>query len=200
MNLRKGFSTMRCVDVIRELAAPTDTQDAAALADHLSHCTSCAAFAERAARLDRLWEATRPAEPTPEVWYNLWLQVAHSLDSSASQPIVPLSPAGVRNGSTTASEMKFDIKPGGQTRSRSSYSRPWARIGIVRLSRVAAAVLIAGLGWWFFVRSKQQFASLNPASPNPTGPGAMLTSLPDVDIEAGHTVVILADPKGPSRG
>lgn len=26
----------------------------------------------------------------------------------------------------------------------------------------------------------------------------MLTSLPDVDIEAGHTVVILADPKGPS--
>ena len=48
------------------------------------------------------------------------------------------------------------------------------------------------------MRSKQQFASLNPASPNPTGPGAMLTSLPDVDIEAGHTVVILADPKGPS--
>ena len=66
---------MRCEDVIRELAAPTDTRDAASLAEHLSRCPSCAAWAERAARLDHLWEVTQPAEPTPEVWDNVWAQV-----------------------------------------------------------------------------------------------------------------------------
>jgi len=189
---------MRCVDVIRELAAPGDTQDAAALVDHLSHCTSCAAFAQRAARLDRLWEATRPAEPAPEVWHNLWSQIAHSLDNSKPQPVVSPPPAALRNGSTNASEIKFDVKPTEQSPSRSFRSRPWARVSIVSLSRAAAVLLIVGLGWWVFSLPKQQVASLNPVSPNPAGPNAMLTSLPDVDIDAGHTVVILADPKSPS--
>ncbi len=198
MKLRKGVEAMRCEDVVRELAAPSDTQDAAALSDHLSHCTSCAAFADRAARLDRLWEATRPAEPAPEVWHNLWLQIAHSIDSSTSQPVVSPSPAAHRNGSTNAP--KYDVKPSERSPSRSSRSRHWAKFGTVGISRAAAALLIAGLAWWFFVPSNpnQDVASRNRALPDPTAPNVLLASLSDVDIEAGHTVVILADPKSPS--
>lgn len=196
--VEEGFPSMRCEDVIRELAAPSDAQDAAALSDHLSHCLSCAAFADRAARLDRLWEATRPAEPGPEVWHNLWLQIAQSMDSSTSQPVVSLSPVALRNGSTNAP--KYDVKPSERSPSRSSRSQPWARFGTVGVSRAAAALLIAGLAWWFFGPSNpnQDVASLNRTLPEPTGPNVLLASLSDIDIEAGHTVVILADTKSPS--
>ena len=44
-------------------------------------------WARQAAQLDRLWDVTRPAEPAPEVWDNLWSQVAHSLDSSTAQEV-----------------------------------------------------------------------------------------------------------------
>jgi hypothetical protein len=168
---------MRCVDVIQELAAPSDTQDAAAMADHLRHCSSCAAFADHSARLDRLWEATRPSEPAPEVWDNLWSQLAHSLEESSSQEVAS-SPA-FRNGSTSPSVLNFDVNP--PERSPALSFRSWLRAGIsvVGLSRVAAAFLIAGLTWWFLLPAKK--------------------SLPSVDIEAGQfMVVIVADPNSPS--
>ena len=55
---------MRCDEVIRELAVPTDDRDSAALAEHLANCPSCAVWAKRDAEFDRLWDATRPAEPS----------------------------------------------------------------------------------------------------------------------------------------
>ena len=57
---------MRCVDVIRELAAPTDTRNTVDLAEHLNRCPSCANWARQATQFDRLWDTTRPAEPSPE--------------------------------------------------------------------------------------------------------------------------------------
>jgi hypothetical protein len=168
---------MRCVDVIQELAAPRDMQDAAALADHLRHCSSCATFADRAGRLDRLWEATRPSEPTTDVWDSLWSQLTHSLERTTSQKVV--SSRDFPNGSTSASVLDFAVKPAERSPTRSFRSRLQAGIGVVGLSRVAAAFLIAGLTWWFVLPAKK--------------------SLPSVDIEAGHPmVVIIADPQSPS--
>ena len=48
----------------------------------MAHCPACAAWAKRAAGLDRLWEATRPPEPSSEVWDALWGRLARSLDAS----------------------------------------------------------------------------------------------------------------------
>ncbi|MEA2631324.1 MAG: hypothetical protein QOE66_1543 [Chloroflexota bacterium] len=77
---------MRCVDVIQEIAAPS-SPDPAALAEHLAGCPRCAAWARQSARLDRLWEATRPEEPPPAAWATVWTQVTRSLDAAA--PMAP---------------------------------------------------------------------------------------------------------------
>jgi hypothetical protein len=77
--------------------------------------------------------------------------------------------------------------------------RFWQSIGWAGLARAAAVLLVAGLSLWLFVPSRQQVATLNPAALNRTAPGAMVAvSLPSVDIETGHMVVILADPNSPS--
>ena len=73
---------MHCDEVIRELAVPTDDRDSAALAEHLASCPSCADWAKRDAQFDRLWDATRPTEPSPQVWDTVWAHIASSLDSS----------------------------------------------------------------------------------------------------------------------
>ena len=72
---------MHCDEVIRELAVPTDDRDSAAVSEHLASCPSCAGWADACRQLDRLWDATRPTEPSPEVWDTVWAQVASSLDS-----------------------------------------------------------------------------------------------------------------------
>jgi hypothetical protein len=188
-----------CEYVIKELVAPTDTRDGAALAEHLSRCSSCAAVAARFARFDRLWQATQPAEPTPEVWENLWSQVICSLDSSTSQELVSPSPSAFWNGSASSSVLKFEANPPARDLTPSFRSRLWATVSVVGLSQAAAILLIAGLTWWFFVPSKQQqVASLDPATSKPAPPSTLAAPLPFVDIEEGHLVVILADPKSPS--
>ncbi len=71
-----------CDEVIRELAVPTDDRDSAALAEHLANCPSCADWAKRDAEFDRLWDATRPVEPSSQAWDAVWSHIASSLDSS----------------------------------------------------------------------------------------------------------------------
>ena len=75
---------MRCDEVIRELAVPTDDRDSAALAEHLASCPSCAGWAKRDAQFDRLWEATRPTNPRPGVGHRLGSHrfIARFLDAS----------------------------------------------------------------------------------------------------------------------
>jgi len=80
---------MRCVDVVRELAAPTGTTGASDLAAHLAGCPRCSAEGDRAARFDRLWDATSPPEPTPGQWDALWTHVAQALDQPAPEPLMP---------------------------------------------------------------------------------------------------------------
>lgn len=70
--MRQPFP-MNCDDVIRTLAAPGTGRDESAVAEHLAACPPCAA-------LSRIWEATRPAEPSDDVWEDLWARVSERLD------------------------------------------------------------------------------------------------------------------------
>ena len=173
---------MRCDDVIRELAAPTDSRDTASLADHLNRCPSCAAWAERAARLDRLWQVTQPAEPTSDVWDNLWAQVVSSLDVQAAKGVISPAVTSLRNGSASGTVPRFEAKPNERRLPRPFRSGRWTAIALVGLAQAAAVLLVVGMSWRFFVPSRPP-------------QNEVIASLPSVDIEEGHLVMIVADPK-----
>jgi hypothetical protein len=193
---------MRCEEVIEELAAPTDTRDAAALAEHLSRCPSCAACAKRAAELDRLWQATAPAEPATRVWDNLWASVAVSLETLATKEVTSPTLFVSSNGSANGSVARPEPKPVHRPLPHSVRSRLWTAIGVVGLAQAAAVLLVAGLTWRFFVPAytpeRAEIASARPLPAVPPATNVVRGSLPDVDIEEGHLVVILADPKNPT--
>ena len=77
-----------CDDVMQALAAP-GVLSSEAVAEHLAGCPSCAAWAERDAALTRLWEATRPIEPSPVVWDAVWTRLADRLDTVPEPEQVP---------------------------------------------------------------------------------------------------------------
>ncbi len=87
---------MRCHEVVREIAAPTGILDASGLAEHLARCPRCASWAEHAARLDRLWEATRPAEPSGGNWESTWAGVSRAIDRASTPDPAPLRPGQPR--------------------------------------------------------------------------------------------------------
>lgn len=193
---------MRCEEVVEELAAPTDTRDATALAEHLSRCPSCAAWAKRAAELDHLWQATAPAEPATRVWDNLWASVAVSLETLATKEVTSPTLFVSSNGSANGSVARPEPKPVHRPLPHSVRSRLWTAIGVVGLAQAAAVLLVAGLAWRFFVPAytpeRAEIASARPSPAVPPATNVVRSSLPDVDIEEGHLVVILADPKNPT--
>ncbi len=74
---------MRCDEVIRELAVPTDDCDSAMLWPGIwRHVGPVPIGPKRAGQLDRLWEATRPTEPMPEIWDAVWAHVSAALVST----------------------------------------------------------------------------------------------------------------------
>ena len=184
---------MHCDEVIRELVVPTDDRDSAGLAEHLANCHNCAGWAKRDAQFDRLWNATRPTEPSPHVWDTVWAHIASLLESSTPAEFEAIaSPTTALNGSTRRGE-----RPLGLT-AVPSRSRPWnwAAIGLIGLAQ-AAAVLLA-VGWaWHTSRNPQQpqvatvthSPALSPDSSQEAKEIGLL-SVPAVDIEAGQQVVI----------
>jgi hypothetical protein len=176
---------MRCDDVIRELAAPTDTRDAASLSHHLSHCLSCAAWAEQAARLDRLWQLTQPAEPTSDVWDNVWAKVASSLPAPKDDHVESAPPATLQNGFANGSLPQLKVHLQERPASRAFGVRRWAAIGVIGLAQAAAVLLVANMSWRFFAPSR--------APQNNVG-----ASLSSVDIEEGQMVMIVADSRLPA--
>jgi len=174
---------MRCEDVRRELAVPTDTGYAVSLAEHVSSCPSCTAWADRATRLDRLWQMTQPAEPSSDVWDNLWSGVVSSLDVPAIKDVASPGEVALRNGSANVSVATSESEPSARPRAASGRRR-LAAIGVFALAQAAAVLLVVGLAWRVFI---------------PSGPtqNKIAVALPNVDIEEGHLVVIVADPQNP---
>jgi hypothetical protein len=125
---------MRCDDVIRELAAPTAGGDPAALANHLATCPACARLAENAARFDRLWQTTRPVEPSVDTWDALWANVSARLD----QP-VEVEVAVARETAEATPERDLIPFPVAARRS-------WRRQGLWAFSLAQAAGLLIGFG------------------------------------------------------
>jgi hypothetical protein len=92
---------MRCSDVIDQLRTSSSGFDLdPAVSDHLASCSECAGWAEDDVRLLRCWQATRPAEPSAEVWNALWARVSDGLEAAhAERPRVltmPEQPAAAR--------------------------------------------------------------------------------------------------------
>jgi hypothetical protein len=135
---------MHCDEVIHELAVPTDDGDSVALAEHLANCPSCAAWAKRDAEFDRLWDATRPVEPSSEAWDSLWCDIASSIDSKTPQEFTAHIASTVPlNGSVYTSDTPF----GPSTISSRPRSRNWAAIGLIGLAQAAAVLLAVGWTW-----------------------------------------------------
>lgn len=202
---------MRCEDVIRELAAPVDGQDAAALADHLDNCSACAEWSARMASWDRLWNATRPVEPAPEVWDAVWDRIERSLDQapartrevaesipSAQPPHVPLRIAP----NTIAAENRSVRRPVEVPRGTASddFVPFWS--GLRReylLIATAAAILLMMVGLYTFDSPSRRDGPQIAQVTLPGGPVAPVAAPPPiatVDIDEGQLVVIRsADPR-----
>jgi hypothetical protein len=184
---------MRCDLVIRELAVPTDDRDSAALAEHLAICPSCAGWANRAGRLDRLWEATRPTDPPAEMWDTVWARVASSLDSSTPSEVKVFSLA-VANENGSMAKAETPVVPAHSP----ARSRPWnlAVIGFIGFAQAAAILLVVGLTWHRSTTSEQPSMAKAAMSPSffPESPTARKIGGPSsdsvVEIDEGRLVVI----------
>jgi len=152
---------MQCDEVIRELATPTDNHDSTALAGHIAGCPACAGWANRAVQLDRLWEATRPPEPTPDVWDAVWVRMATSLDPSTSTEVGSSFTTRTASLNRSSHVVEFPLK-----RPRSPRSRPWrlAAIGLIALTQAAAILLAVGLAWHQSVPSQTPQIARTPDS------------------------------------
>ena len=179
---------MQCDKVTRELAVPTDDRDPASLAEHLAQCPSCARWADRAAQFERLWEATRPAEPTGEMWDTVWTQVARAVDQSTpvEQKAFTLRTSS-RNGSaarTEKSPVLTGLSPGLRTRRLMA-------IGSLGIAQAAAIFIAVSLSWQPAAKSPQPLVgdtsvarSVVETDSNP------MVSTDGIEIEEGRLIVI----------
>ncbi len=88
---------MRCDDLTRELASPTGALSPDEITGHLAECSACAEWSSQAARFDRIWEATRPIEPTPAMIDALWASASAALESPATLRLEGLAVPARRN-------------------------------------------------------------------------------------------------------
>jgi len=186
---------MQCNEVIKELAAPTDDRDPAALAEHIAGCPACAGWANRSAQLDRLWEATRPVEPTTDVWDAVWARMATSLDLMTSTKVRP-SVITQTAASTNGSPAVVKIPPKEPRHSPRSHHWRLARIGLIGLAQAAAILLAVGLAWRQSGSPQtQQIAQTSVLTSFPSNAESVVRiAFPadgfPVTVDEGHSVVI----------
>jgi hypothetical protein len=195
---------MRCDEVIRELAVPTDERDSTALAEHLPQCPACTAWAKRAAGLDRLWNATQPPEPSSEVWDALWARLSPSLDVSTPNEVATFTPFVPSQNGLFSKGKAQPTQPAPLSHAR---PRRWvAIIGLIGLAQAAAVLLAVGLSWHGFTPSQPpQISHITSSTPFPSSfqdkgsPRLRLVSItvpsegfPTV-VDEGRLVVIHAD-------
>jgi hypothetical protein len=185
---------MQCDKVIRELAVPTDDRDPAGLAEHLAECPSCALWADRAARFDRVWEATRPAEPTGEMWDMVWTQVACAVDEStpAEEKAFTLHPSSL-NGSAA----KTEKSPAPKGRSSGFRAGRLMAIGSLGMAQAAAIFLAVSLSWQPPAKSPEPQVGDTAVPPSFVATDSNATVLTDgVEIEEGRLIVIRIEGPG----
>ncbi len=188
---------MRCDEVTRELAVPTEDRDRTALAEHLAGCPSCAAWSHRAALLDQLWDATRPAPPSPEAWDSVWASINQALSSPAADRESATTPGSMRPRilKLLTQESPSHTQPANRPRTRRSLA-----IALIGLAQAAAVVIAVGLAWHGRPGpAKQQDPQVaqNPIPALPRGPQAIRVSqaviVAEIDIEEGHQIMIRMD-------
>jgi hypothetical protein len=192
---------MRCDEVVRELSAPTTNRDRAAMAEHLTGCSACAEWARRVEAIDRLWDATRPAEPAPDAWDAVWANITQALPCPVAvhqdreDSVVPgASPS--RNGSgpkllvhPVPAPAAAPVGPRSRGRSR------WLAAGAVVVLAQAAAILVAlGLARQPTKRPAgppEAGTFIAKGSPAPIRAASAVKV--DVDVPEGHLIVIRAE-------
>jgi hypothetical protein len=186
---------MQCNEFIKELAAPTDDRDPAALAEHIAGCPACSGWANRAAQLDRLWETTRPVEPTADVWDAIWARMATSLDLMTSTKVrssVITQAAASTNGSLAV----VTLPAKGPRHLPRSHPRRLATIGLIVLAQAAAILLAVGLTWnQSGAPQTQRIAQTSVSTSFPSNSGSVVRIAFPADgfpvvVDEGHSVVI----------
>jgi hypothetical protein len=181
---------MRCDEVIRELAVPTAGRDDLAMAQHIARCESCARWADRAEKLDRLWDATRPADPSPQAWDALWSSVTAKLDQAAalcgngSQP--------THSSDSMSKHLSFPSSAPSQ-----GPTRPWGTLGamgVIGLAQAAALLLAIGLSWHAPVKVPPLPASLSQDPRITQHPIRSLNS--EIEVRQGQVVLIRSEGAG----
>jgi hypothetical protein len=174
---------MQCDNVIRELAVPTDDRDSSGLTEHLAQCPSCATWADRVARFDRLWEATRPAEPISDIWDTVWAHVASAVDKKEFR---------AHSSSLDGSAAKIENSPVPSSRSHGLRVRRLMAIGSVGIAQAAAVFLAVFLSWPPSAKSPQREVGDTSVAPSFVTTDSNMTVSTDgvVEIEEGQQVVI----------
>ncbi len=173
---------MRCDEVMREMSLSGEERDQDAVARHLAECKACASWSEHAATFDRLWDATRPTEPSAESWDRLWSSVTARLDQTGLDAAAHV--LSRRNGTAD----------GNWDSPRSSpVVRSWrglAALGLVGLAQAAALLLAVNLFW--NAGDKNVQPRRLPAVPDVAE--RIVPSLDSVvDVEWGQVVLIRSD-------
>jgi hypothetical protein len=172
---------MRCDDVTRELACPGDSRDDRALVEHLAHCRACADWADRAAKLDRLWETTRPADPGPAAWGSLWTSVNAALDAA------PVREKAGRPWLARATERVGDQPAPKDGR----YWPGLTMVATLALAQAAAILLAVGFAW-HRPEGPVDVQGTDPAR-LVEGQGAAPALEPVIDVEGGQVPYIRSD-------
>ena len=155
---------MKCHDVLEELAVPSGLVNRVAIDVHLRTCPTCAARAIGFERLDHAWQATRPAEPRPDVFQQLWSRV-----EDQEQRSLRTSP-GPRSNTI---------------RGRLRMSRHFLTGISLRTPLAAAALILIAVSLSWLSLTNGSHSLIRPSANS--GPVAFVEP---VDIDPGQTVLI----------
>lgn len=72
---------MRCETVIHELSVPSGKIDPSAIAGHLAACSRCASWSLQNEKLQHVWDATRPVEPSSAMFETIWANALARADA-----------------------------------------------------------------------------------------------------------------------
>jgi hypothetical protein len=180
---------MQCDNVIRELAVPTDDRDPASLAEHLAQCPSCARWADRAKEFGRLWEATRPAEPTGEMWDTVWTEVARAVGKSNPAEHKAITPYPFNLNGVAAKGEESGVRVSRRPGFRAGRLMAIGSLGIAQAAAIFVAVT---LSWQPSARSPMPAVGDASVVPSFTSTESVATVSADgvVEIEEGQQIVI----------